>query len=123
MRKRGNIKRYSAEALRQKIERGASKTDWQRANAVSQATVERFANHDEGPLPEDWENSVIIGLPPAKHDVHIRLDGDVIEWFKRSGRGYQTRINAVLRAFVESRRDAGRHDTMPRRAHRRKAVR
>ena len=45
-----------------------------------------------------------MGLPPRKEAVNIRLDADVLEWFRRSGKGYQTRINKVLRAFVESRR-------------------
>lgn len=39
-----------------------------------------------------------------KQDVHIRLDSDILHWFKGQGRGYQTRINAVLRAFVENQK-------------------
>jgi uncharacterized protein (DUF4415 family) len=46
----------------------------------------------------------VLGLPATKQDIHIRLDSDIIEWFKTHGRGYQTRINAVLRAFVQTRR-------------------
>jgi len=48
----------------------------------------------------------VLGLPPRKRDVHIRLDADVLDWFRAQGKGYQTRINAVLRAFVEARRPA-----------------
>jgi len=40
----------------------------------------------------------------VKQDVHIRLDPAIIRWFKSQGLGYQTRINAVLKAFVESQR-------------------
>jgi len=71
---------------------------------MSQAEVERLADEEDGPLPEGWENSVVIGLPPAKKDIHIRLDSDIVDWFKARGKGYQTRINAVLRAFVQTRR-------------------
>ncbi|MGC1398673.1 BrnA antitoxin family protein [Candidatus Binatus sp.] len=49
-----------------------------------------------------------VGLPPAKQDIHIRLDRDILEWFKAHGRGYQTRINAVLRAFVQTRERGNR---------------
>jgi uncharacterized protein (DUF4415 family) len=103
MRKNENIARFSADKIRRKIARGESKTDWKRVNAISQAQVERLADNDEGPLAAGWESTVIVGLPPAKQDIHIRLDGDILDWFKARGRGYQTRINAVLRAFVQSR--------------------
>ena len=103
MRKNGNISRYSADTIRRKIARGESKTDWKRVNATSRMEVERLADRDEGALPDDWESKVIVGLPPPKQDIHIRLDRDVLEWFRRYGKGYQTRINAVLRAFVQTR--------------------
>jgi uncharacterized protein (DUF4415 family) len=108
MRKNGNITRFSADQIRRKIARGGSKTDWKRVNAMSQAEVERLADRDEGPLPEDWESAIAVGLPPAKRDIHIRLDGDILDWFKARGKGYQTRINAVLRAFLRTRQQVER---------------
>jgi len=39
---------------------------------------------------------------PAKASVSLRIDADVLEWFKAQGPGYQTRINAVLRAFKDA---------------------
>ena len=54
----------------------------------------------------DWTNAV-VGLPPRKKDIHIRIDSDVLDWFKQSGGGYQTRMNSVLRAFVQSRQRIG----------------
>jgi uncharacterized protein (DUF4415 family) len=36
--------------------------------------------------------------------MNLRVDADVVDWFKRTGRGYQTRMNAVLRAYMESHR-------------------
>jgi uncharacterized protein (DUF4415 family) len=47
------------------------------------------------------------GLASRKRDIRLRIDADVLGWFKQAGRGYQTRINEVLRAFTESRRTAG----------------
>jgi uncharacterized protein (DUF4415 family) len=106
MAKKGHIVRYTAEELAAKIARGESQTDWARVKAMPQEEVERLADEEEGPLPEGWESTIIIGLPPRKRDVHIRLDADILDWFRAQGRGYQTRINAVLRAFVESRKKA-----------------
>jgi uncharacterized protein (DUF4415 family) len=39
---------------------------------------------------------------PPKTSVSLRIDTDVLEWFKTQGPGYQTRINAVLRAFRDA---------------------
>ena len=106
MAKNERIVRYSAEELAAKIARGESQTDWERVKAMPQEEVERLADEEDGPLPEGWESTIILGLPPRKQDVHIRLDADVLDWFRAQGRGYQTRINAVLRAFVEARKKA-----------------
>ena len=122
MRKNENIARFSADKIRRKIARSGSKTDWKRVDAMSQAEVERLSGKDEGPLAAEWESTVMVGLPPAKQDIHIRLDGDILDWFKARGRGYQTRINAVLRAFVQTRqRSEGKPPTRGR-AHRAKAT-
>ena len=106
MRKKERIMRYSAEEIVAKIAAGEDKTDWQRVRSMPQAEVERLADEEEGPLPEGWESTIMLGLPPRKRDVHIRLDADVLDWFRAHGKGYQTRINAVLRAFVLSRKQA-----------------
>ena len=106
MRKSGRIVRASAEEIAARMRRGESRTDWKRAKARPQAAVERLADREDGPLPAGWESSAIIGIPPAKQDIHIRLDADVLAWFRRTGKNYQTRINNVLRAFVESRKGA-----------------
>jgi len=49
-----------------------------------------------------WFAQARVVLPENKEAVTLRLDPDILKWFKHHGRGYQTRINAVLRAFVES---------------------
>jgi len=51
-----------------------------------------------------WENAK-IEYPENKKPVTLRLDKDVLEWFKSTGKGYQTRINAILRAYVEAHKD------------------
>jgi uncharacterized protein (DUF4415 family) len=44
-----------------------------------------------------------VAWPPAKRQLTIRLDADVLNWLKANGRGYQTRINRILRAAMESK--------------------
>ena len=43
-------------------------------------------------------------MPPSKRVISVRIDSDVLDFFKAQGRGYQTRINAVLRSYMEAKR-------------------
>lgn len=105
MRKAGDTVRYTAEQVEALRRRGVGKTDWAKVDAVTEEELEASiaADPDDVHRNLDWSNAV-KGLPPRKQDIHIRLDEDVLNWFKGTGRGYQTRINNVLRAFVESRK-------------------
>ena len=64
-------------------------------------------NIDYSDIPEldeeFWKNAV-IEYPEKKKPVTLRLDTDVLEWFKSTGKGYQTKINAILRSFYETHR-------------------
>jgi len=51
--------------------------------------------------PDFWKNAK-LRMPQKKDSVTIRLDHDVLEWFRGMGRGYQTKINAVLRSYMRS---------------------
>jgi len=57
--------------------------------------------------PEFWKNARVI-FPKPKKAVTIRIDGDVLDWFRKGGKGYQSRINAVLRSYMESLETEGR---------------
>jgi uncharacterized protein (DUF4415 family) len=102
MRRKGNFVRYTADELA-KLE---SETDWAKVDATTREEIEQQAEADDGPLPEGWEDTVILGIPGPKRGVYLRLDPEILDWFKAQGAGYQTRINAVLRAFVHARRRA-----------------
>ena len=52
---------------------------------------------------EFWKNAV-IEYPKKKKPVTIRLDADILQWFKSMGKGYQTKINAILRSYYEAHR-------------------
>jgi len=63
---------------------------------------------DYSDIPETdeafWKNAK-LKLPEPKKGVYIRLDPDVLEWMKAQGKGYQSRINAILRTYYEAHRD------------------
>ena len=52
---------------------------------------------------EFWK-SARVAMPHGKTSVHLRLDNDVVEWFRARGKGHLTRMNAVLRAYVEAQK-------------------
>jgi uncharacterized protein (DUF4415 family) len=54
--------------------------------------------------PEFWKSARVV-VPSGKTSVHLRLDSDVVEWFRALGKGHLTRMNAVLRAYVEAQKD------------------
>lgn len=55
-------------------------------------------------LGADFWKSARVVLPQGKTSVHLRLDRDVVEWFKANGKGHLTRMNAVLRAYVDAQK-------------------
>jgi uncharacterized protein (DUF4415 family) len=57
---------------------------------------------DIPPLDKSFYTKATEAWPPAKQQLTIRLDDDVLKWLKSNGRGYQTRINRILRAAMES---------------------
>lgn len=52
---------------------------------------------------EFWSRARVV-LPRGKTSVHLRLDSDIVEWFKSQGKGHLTRMNAVLRSYVDAQR-------------------
>lgn len=78
-----------------------SGTDFKRLDAMTDADIDLSDILEV--TPEMFAKGVVRrGLEPIhKRQMTLRLDSDVIEWFKRQGRGYQTRMNALLRAYME----------------------
>ena len=58
---------------------------------------------DIPPLDKSFFTKATEAWPPAKQQLTIRLDADVLNWLRANGRGYQTRINRILRAAMESK--------------------
>lgn len=80
------------------------KTEFARIRTLTDQEIASAAadDADTAPLDIDWSRAEPV-YPVKKNPVSIRLDEDIIAYFKRTGRGYQTRINAVLRSYMEHR--------------------
>jgi len=109
MRKKNDTVHYSAKQIKSKIARGEDRTDWKKVDAVTASRLEASINADVDDIQSepDWTQS-IVGIPARKDHINIRVDHDVLQWFRSNGKGYQTLMNNVLRAFVQTRqqRDA-----------------
>ncbi len=77
----------------------ASKTDWEKVDSIS----EREIKYSEIPELDKrfWKEAELV-MPENKTKVTIRLDNDVISWFKSHGKGYQTKINTVLKSYIQA---------------------
>ena len=98
-----SIVRYSAKEIREKIARGESKSDWARVDAMTDEEIEAQMRDDPDWadfMDIDWSKATVV-YPVEKQAVSIRLDSDVLGFFKKQGKGYQTRINAVLRSYMD----------------------
>jgi uncharacterized protein (DUF4415 family) len=104
MKKDKNIKSYTAAEL--KAQRAASRTDLSRVDATTEAELERLvaADENERGLVPDWTRAKLV-LPQAKQSVHLRLEKDILSFFKSQGKGHISRMQAVLKAYVEAHRD------------------
>ncbi len=82
----------------------ASRTDWTRVRALKGEDILVSREHPEADLRHIMRGVVRRGLQPVspKASVSLRIDADVLAWFKAQGPGYQTRMNAVLRAFKDA---------------------
>ncbi len=76
-----------------------SRTDWKRLKAMKDDAID-FS--DIPPVDKTLFRHAIVRMPRPKSLISLRLDPDVLGWFKKRGKGYQTQINAVLRAYAEA---------------------
>ena len=90
-------------------DRRKGKTDWARVDALTDKEIEEAARNDPDavPLDVDWSKAVLV-IPPKKKAISIRVDQDVLSYFRRQGAGYQRRINAVLRSYVQQKKNKKR---------------
>ena len=86
-----------------KTSKAEPSTDWRRLRGMTDAEVHAAVVEDPEirPTDEDFWKAARVVLPQPKKTVTMRLDADLLAWFRRR-RGYQTRINAILRAYMNA---------------------
>lgn len=75
------------------------KSDLKRVDAISEQDIDYT---DSPALDDSFFQKMEVELPQTKDSVTLRLDHQVLEWFRTQGKGYQTKINAVLKAYVKA---------------------
>jgi uncharacterized protein (DUF4415 family) len=98
-RKSKPIVRRTAAELRAMQRRGAVKTDWAKA---AKKPLPRRGSRDDAMEEIDWAQTE-LPQPRRKRPMTLRLDADMLDWFRAQGKGYQTRINAILRQYYEQK--------------------
>ena len=89
-----------------RLERRQSETDWARLDAMTDEEIDASIANDpdwEEFKDLDWSKAVLV-IPPKKKAISIRVDEDVLDYFKKEGAGYQRRMNAVLRSYMQQKR-------------------
>jgi uncharacterized protein (DUF4415 family) len=84
--------------------RAKGKTNWAKVAATPDRAI-KFTKDAPQTTPEDWAHAVAhrgLPLPSRKAQIALRVDEDVLAWFRSQGAGYQTRMNAVLKAFRDA---------------------
>ena len=81
-----------------------SKTDWRRVKSMKNRDIKITPEHPELDVNHIARVIVRKGLKPveAKRSISLRVDAEVLAWFQAQGPGYQTRMNAVLKAFKDA---------------------
>ena len=97
--KKERIVRYTTEELNAMRARGDAGSDWKRAASMP-APEDSDVDDAFEPVRMDWVTTK-LPMPRRKAHASLRIDADVLDWFRAQGRGYQTRINAILRSYFE----------------------
>ena len=110
------------ERITQRSSKPAAKdgTDWNRIDMLSDTAIdtEAAADPDAAPsLDAAWFAGAALELPEPKQAVSLRIDADVLQWYKAQGSGYLSRMNAVLRQYAKAHgaEVTGRSARTPRR--------
>ena len=80
------------------------RTDWAALDALTDEQIEESIRNDPD-WSEDWNwGDAVLVIPPKKKAISIRVDEDVLDYFKTEGAGYQRRMNAVLRSYMQQKK-------------------
>ena len=102
---RGKIRKRTKDIIigRTSKARKSARTDWTMLGRMGDAEIRKgiAADPDAQATDEDFWKDAKVVLPTRKQVVTMRLDADLLRWFRQQ-RGYQTRINAILRAYMSA---------------------
>ena len=79
------------------------RADFARMRAMTERDIQRTSPPELADLPPDFWDDATVVLPAPKQAISLRVDRDVLDWFKRDGPRYQSRMNAVLRSYMAQR--------------------
>jgi len=84
-----------------KEKKRSSKTNWERVDEMSDEDID----YTDSPELDNqfWQNAKLV-VPKKKERLSMRIDSDVLVWFKEKGKGYQTMINSVLKSYVDAQK-------------------
>ena len=85
--------------MRENNTKKISNTDWKHLEQMTDAEIDVS---DIPPLDESFFKNATLRIPLPKKAVPLRLDSDLLDWFKEQGKGYQARINAILRVYMQA---------------------
>ncbi len=107
MQKNEPIVRYTAAELDEMLARGEDQTDWAYVSSLTEDELEASIDPAEEGEP-DWDNTQ-AGIPGPQQRVSLLVDDAVVAWFRAevagTGLGFKTRMNEVLREYMEARRE------------------
>ena len=84
------------------------RADFARLRRMTEREIERTSPPELADLPADFWNEADVVVPPPKQAISLRVDQDVLAWFKEQGPRYQTKMNAVLRTYVSRAKTVGK---------------
>ena len=104
MARKERIIKYTDEELNKLANERGTLSDWGTAASMTKAEIEArvTSDDDEADMVMDWVNAT-VELPHPKAVLNMRIDKEVLDYFRQTGKGYQSRINAILRSYVERR--------------------
>lgn len=94
--KRTRMRVYRADQL------PVDRSDMARFDAMTEEEIMATSPPELADLPDDFWDQAVVVIPISKEAISLRVDHDVLAWFRAQGSGYQTRMNAVLRSYMEA---------------------
>ena len=79
------------------------KADLARLREMSEAEIAEMSPPELADLPERFWDDAVVVTPPRKEAISLRVDQDVLNWYRDQGPRYQTRMNAVLRSYMAAK--------------------